>query len=79
MITKDLVNWKLNNTHRPIKRNAHLGMHVFPIPFPIGARYYNQCKPVFSTECFRIADSTDMSGLPFKTMCYLLRIRIKYE
>lgn len=53
-------------------------MHVFPIPFPIGARHYNQCKPVFSAECFRIADSTDISGLPFKTMFYLLRIRIKY-
>lgn len=61
MVTKDMVNCKSNNTHRPIKRIAHLGMHVFPIPFPIGARHYNQCKPVFSAECFRIADSTDMS------------------
>lgn len=78
MVNKDLVNCKLNNAHRPIKRNAQLGMHVFRIPFPIGARHYNQYKPVFSAECFRIAHSTDMSGLPFKTMCYLLRIRIKY-
>lgn len=73
-----MVNCKLNNTHRPIKRNAPLGMHVFPIPFPIGARHYNQCKSVFLAECFRIADSTDKSGLPFKTMSYLLRIQTTF-